>query len=156
MVVICIRIRMRINSMIMMMILIRRPSSEEGASAFRSCLPMINNGMKRVRERVRGSDRARLNPRLNRKFNSLVPLTTIIIIVRGSDRARLNRKFISGVPLLAALKRRQGRSIVTWGPPGDLLEALKTMNISRIVACWAFWTSRNSQSTPKEPFEGSS
>ena len=66
---------------------------------------MNNNGMKRVRERVRGAARARLN----RKFNSLVPLTTIIIIVRGSDRARLNRKFNSLVPLVEALKRRQGR-----------------------------------------------
>ena len=42
--------------------LIRRPSGEEGASAFRSCLIMNKDGKKRERERVRGPGRTRPNP----------------------------------------------------------------------------------------------
>ena len=59
--------------------------------------------------------------------------------VRGSDRARLTRISNSPVLLPEALKRRQGRLIVTWWPPGALLEALKTMNVLRIVAGGASW-----------------
>ena len=84
---------------------IRRPSGEEGASAFRCCLPINKDLRKRVRERVRGSDRTRPN----RISNGAARLTTIIIIVRESDRARPNRISNGAAPLPEALKRRQGR-----------------------------------------------
>ena len=42
--------------------LIRRPSGEEGASAFRVCLPIYKDLRKHVRERVWGADRARPSP----------------------------------------------------------------------------------------------
>ena len=71
--------------------------------------------------------------------------------VRGPGRTRLNRISNSAVPLLEALKRRQGQSIVTWGPPGGFLEALKSINVSRILAWGAFGTSKSSQNTSKEP-----
>ena len=71
----------------------------------------------------------------------------------GSTPAQPRPTHISNslVPLLEAVKRRQGREIVTWGPPGGFLEALKPMNVSRIVAWGASWTSKSSQSTSKEP-----
>ena len=91
-----------------------------------------------MRERVQGSDRARLNP----------------------SQPRLNRISNGLVPLLEALKRRQNRQIVTWGHPGSLLETLETMNVSRLVDWGALW---DLQELPKrlqgaswEPLEASS
>ena len=72
MVMIWIRIRIKINSMIMIMIIIRRPSGEEGASAFRS-LTIYKDLKKRVRERVRGPGRTRLNPGSTESLTGLSP-----------------------------------------------------------------------------------
>ena len=71
--------------------------------------------------------------------------------VRGPGRARLNRISNSPVPLLEARKRRQIREIVISGPPGGLLEALKTINVSRIVAWGDFWVLLGPQRAPKAP-----
>ena len=51
-----IRIRIKINSIIMIMIIIRRPSGEEGASAFRLCLLMIGL-LRRVQAEARHTER---------------------------------------------------------------------------------------------------
>ena len=59
---ITIRIRMMIRIRIIIIRIIRRPSGEEGASAFRACLIMYKDIKKRERERVRGPGRVRANP----------------------------------------------------------------------------------------------
>ena len=71
--------------------------------------------------------------------------------VRGAGRAWLNRNSNGLVPFPKALKRRQGRWIVIWGPPGRFLEVLETMNVSKIVPSGTLWTSKDSPNTSKEP-----